>query len=147
MYLPLHNSFISLHFFWSALSVCVSYCWPIQHCVCEWLWQSFFWWSRSGLLCIVYVLSVYCLCITRVFSIVSKSLGRDNSELRVSRICMVVHRTVTKTVGVFDNSALIHLHLGLVFYYLDLVFCFHCFVQLALAIDSLLCIHSGLCCS
>ena len=93
------------------------------------------------------VLSMYCLCITRVFSIVSKSLWRDNSELRVSRICMVVHRSVMKTVEVFDNSALIHLDLGLVFYYLDLVFCFHCFAQLALAIDSLLCICSGLYCS
>ena len=146
MYLPLHNSFISFRFFWSALSVCVSFCWPIQHCVCEWC-DSLSSVDPGLAYCVLSMYCLFCLCITCVFSIVSKSLGRDNSELRVSRICMVVHRTVTKTVGVFDNSALIHLDLGLVFYYLDLVFCFHCFVQLALAIDSLLCIRSGLCCS
>ena len=72
-------------------------------------------------------LIVYCLCTVCVLSvyypcIVSKSLGRDNSEFRVSRICMVVHRSVTKTVGVFNNSALIHLDLGLVFITLTLFF-------------------------
>ena len=63
---------------------------------------------------------MYCLCIACVLYIVSKSLGRDNSELyklRVSWICMVVHRSATKTVRVFDNSALIHLDLDLVFFF------------------------------
>ena len=65
-----------------------------------------------------------CLCTLCVFSIVSKSLGCDNSEfyeLCVSWIGVVVYRSVAKTVGVFYHSALIHLDLDLVFFTLTLL--------------------------